>query len=339
MRQIDLPHRHVSCTVDLDAPGIQHGHIWLPDAGSATAWRRTPVPICVINSGEGATVTCIGGVHGDEFEGPLTLLGLAKDLTMGDIKGRLILLPALSAVALQHGQRSVNNELALDSMFLTEHDAQHPPSTSRTLADYLEQEILPRSYALIDLRAGGGTLNFTPFAAIYDDENTQRREAAEACMIAFGAPFSMRWPHPPIPGSLGSAAQRTDTVYVQAEMGGGSSVSRTTLATTRIGVENALVHLGVSNRDFRLRSSRMVTLLRDDRMIYAPSDGLIELHRELGADVYRGNSVACIVDPLRTGVTPELLISPVDGILLAHRHGGIARAGDCIALIGDEMSQ
>ncbi|WP_246230615.1 succinylglutamate desuccinylase/aspartoacylase domain-containing protein [Bradyrhizobium cytisi] len=46
-----------------------------------------------------------GGSHGDEYEGPLSLLKLARSLSPADVRGRIIILPMLNYPAVLGGTR------------------------------------------------------------------------------------------------------------------------------------------------------------------------------------------------------------------------------------------
>jgi N2-acetyl-L-2,4-diaminobutanoate deacetylase len=67
-------------TIDLDKPGKQIGWIMLPHSTHDDAWGVTRVPIAVISNGNGPTVILEGGNHGDEYEGPIAICDLAREL-------------------------------------------------------------------------------------------------------------------------------------------------------------------------------------------------------------------------------------------------------------------
>ena len=79
-------------TVDLDGPGKQVGFVMFPHSPDDDAWGATRVPIAVIANGNGPTVILEGGNHGDEYEGPIVIGELIRDLDPGAIEGRLILM-------------------------------------------------------------------------------------------------------------------------------------------------------------------------------------------------------------------------------------------------------
>ena len=50
-------------------------------------------------------MTLIAGIHGDEFEGPLALQRLGRELDANDICGCLILVPSVNLPAVSNGSR------------------------------------------------------------------------------------------------------------------------------------------------------------------------------------------------------------------------------------------
>ena len=89
----------VTSTVDLDAPGRQIGWLRVPHSVTRSAYGVVPVPIAVFNNGPGPGILLIAGTHGDEYEGQVVLTRLIRDLRAEDIKGRIVVLPALNTPA------------------------------------------------------------------------------------------------------------------------------------------------------------------------------------------------------------------------------------------------
>jgi N2-acetyl-L-2,4-diaminobutanoate deacetylase len=93
-------------TIDLDKQGKQIGFLMIPHSPHDDAWGVTRVPLAVISNGAGPTVVLEGGNHGDEYEGPITICELIRELDPGEIRGRLILMPANNVHAVIAGQRT-----------------------------------------------------------------------------------------------------------------------------------------------------------------------------------------------------------------------------------------
>ena len=105
-------------SIDFDSPGKQFGFLGVPKSTNDSAYGTITVPVCVINNGEGPTVTLTGGVHGDEYEGPVTLLNLAREIDPAQVNGRIIMIPCLNLPAVQSGDRcSPIDDLNLNRVF------------------------------------------------------------------------------------------------------------------------------------------------------------------------------------------------------------------------------
>src|SRR5215472_5278278 len=91
----------VICTVDYGQPGKQFGRLQIPRSTNASGWSNLFLPVVCIAGGRGPTVLVTGGVHGDEPEGQIAALKLARDTQAEEVRGRLIILPCLSPEASQ----------------------------------------------------------------------------------------------------------------------------------------------------------------------------------------------------------------------------------------------
>ena len=96
----------ITCEVDLDAEGKSAGYLRVPHSTSLSAYGWLPVPVTVVRNGQGPTVLMLAGVHGDEYEGQIALSKLARALAPSDLRGCLIVLPAVNAAAAKAGMRS-----------------------------------------------------------------------------------------------------------------------------------------------------------------------------------------------------------------------------------------
>ena len=334
-------------TIDITQPGKQHGHLVMSLPGSGSAPAQLRIPVCCIRGPEsGPTVTMIGGIHGDEYEGPLVLNRMARGLETESVYGCLILVPCLNVSGLKAGQRCLGlAEEDLDSCFPGKAEG----SPGERLAHEIFERLIRPADLVLDLRSGGSSLDFEPSAAVrfmgvsnQQASNTREQElveASEAAMIAFGAPNSVRFP-PSGPGScLQAAVHSAGKPYVQSEIGGGAGCNVETLSIATTGCHNVLRQVGVLKDDMQLRASRMLEVRDDSFYVYAAVGGLLEPQARLGNEVWHGDSLACIVDPDNTGSEPHTVPVPRNGVLLAMRHGGMVQAGDLLAILADEVQR
>src|SRR3954454_19932365 len=91
--------------IDYERPGKQQGSLRLPYSHNLAGWANILIPITVVKNGSGPTLLALGGNHGDEYEGPVALMKLARKLEPDQVNGRVIIIPALNLPAVQAGTR------------------------------------------------------------------------------------------------------------------------------------------------------------------------------------------------------------------------------------------
>jgi N2-acetyl-L-2,4-diaminobutanoate deacetylase len=145
------------------------------------------IPITVVRNGDGPTALLTGGNHGDEYEGPVALQALARDLDPEAIHGRVIIVPFMNYPA-----SAPDADLAA-STGATSTAASRAGRTARRPED--RRLLQPHAGAdgrfVLDFHSGGRTLDFLPFAAAHRLEASMQEAACIAAMRAFNAPYSM----------------------------------------------------------------------------------------------------------------------------------------------------
>src|SRR5262245_23246051 len=91
--------------LDYERPGKQVSVLRVPHTRDTAGVGSVAIPIVVINGGPGPTALLTAGTHGDEFEGQVALLKLARALQPQQMRGRLIIVPALNLPAAEVGRR------------------------------------------------------------------------------------------------------------------------------------------------------------------------------------------------------------------------------------------
>jgi len=324
-------------SVNIEFPGKQHGHLVLPVTHGNWAQRQLRIPVCIIQGTQpGPTVTFVAGVHGDEYEGTVTLQRMARSLAVDSVSGRLILIPSLNLPGLHLGQRSS----PLDGQDL---DRCFPGNSTGLTSERLAYEVFERlirpADLVVDLRSGGSELMFAPTAAVRFSDNQHHQAIAEASMIAFGAPNSVRLPASRPNSCLQAAVQAAGKHYIQTELGGGAGVSAETLAIATTGCYNVLRHWGVLHDAYELRASRMLEVRDASFYVYASTSGLMEPKATLGQEVWQGDILADLINPENTGSAPQSIKVPRNGVLLATHRGGSVSCGDLLAILADEVQR
>ena len=318
--------------VDFERDGRQATHLRVPHARDDSAWGTVPIPIVVVRSGSGPTVMLTGGVHGDEYEGQVALLDLARELEPGMIQGRVIIVPALHLPAAQVGSRlSPIDRLDINRTFPGDAGGSFAP----TLAHYVSEVLLPLCDVNVDLHSGGRSLICLPctMSHLLDDASVLERTVALA--RAFGAPLHVM--NREVDGSrtLQSAAEAQGVISISSELGGGNRLSPRGVAIARRGLWNVLKYLGMAEGEPEpFATPTEVKVLPDPESYgFAPAAGILCPLHELGASVRAGEPAAAIYaieDPLRPPVVMEFRRS---GMLWALRGQGRIEPGDAAAVV------
>ncbi|GBH27552.1 N(2)-acetyl-L-2,4-diaminobutanoate deacetylase DoeB [Burkholderia vietnamiensis] len=330
----------ITPTVDLDADGVQHRFLKLPYSRDDSAGGAIMIPIAVVKRGDGPTVLLTGGNHGDEYEGPVALSKLAGSLKAADVTGRVIVVPFMNYPAFRAGRRTS----PIDAGNLNRSFPGRPDGTvTEKIADYFQRHLLPLATHVLDIHAGGRTLDFVPFAAIHVLENREQEARCERAMRAFGAPYSMRMLELDSVGLFDTAAEAAGKVFVSTELGGGGTSTAASVAIAERGVRGFLEHAGVlAKRDdasAAVRAAPRTTTLLDmpDGSCFTTSEhrGRLEMCRDLGSEVEAGDVLARAHDIDRTGVAPVEYVARRPGLLAARHFPGLVQAGDTIAVVAD----
>ncbi|HKR42741.1 MAG TPA: N(2)-acetyl-L-2,4-diaminobutanoate deacetylase DoeB [Paraburkholderia sp.] len=331
----------ITPTVDYDANGVQHGFLRLPYSRDDSAWGAIMIPLTVVKHGEGPTVLLTGGNHGDEYEGPIALSKLAGSLQAADVNGRVIIVPYMNYPAFRAGTRTSPIDAGnLNRSFPGRPDG----SVTEKIADYFQRELLARADYVLDIHAGGRTLDFVPFAAIHVLPDGDQQARCERAMRAFGAPYSMRMLELDSVGLFDSAVEEAGKVFVSTELGGGGTSTAQSVAIADRGVRGFLAHAGVIERKAGERGvgPRTTTLLdMPDGTCYTTSEhrGMLEMCRDLGDTVEAGELLARVHDINRTGARPLEYRAQRGGLLAARHFPGLVQAGDTVAVVADVVER
>lgn len=320
----------VTPTVDLDATGVQHGHLRLPYSRDDSAWGSVMIPITVVRNGEGPTALLIGGNHGDEYEGPIALFDLARNLAADKITGRVIVLPALNHPAFLAGTRTS----PIDRGNLNRSFPGRPDGTvTDKIADYVTRNLLPLADLVIDFHSGGRSLEFLPYAAAHSLDDKTQEARCFAAVAAFAAPYSMRMREIDPVGMLDMVAESMGKVFVTTELAGGGTATARTVQIAKRGVLNILKHSGICVGVPEMSPTRWLDMPSNDCFGFALRDGLVEPRKDLGDPVRKGDIIACIHPIKQTGSAPVEHRAAIHGIVAARHFPGLVKTGDCLAVI------
>ncbi|HET6519103.1 MAG TPA: succinylglutamate desuccinylase/aspartoacylase family protein [Geminicoccaceae bacterium] len=322
----------VITAVDYDRRGKQVAVLRVPQSRNDSGWGTVGIPIVVINNGSGPTFLLTGGTHGDEYEGPIALMNLARALEPAQVQGRMIVIPSLHLPAALAGTRlSPIDNRDLNRCFPGDPDG----TFAFILADYVTRFLLPISDYNLDLHSGGRSMDFvvSTTSHVLDDRDRMARTLELA--RAFGAPYHVVIREVDSSHTFMTTAERMGVVAISSELGGCNRVSIEGVAATERGVRNVLRRYGVLEGAIEAppQPTRIVTVPDYDCYAFAPRAGLFQPYHPLGAAVRAGEPAGvlhAIEDPMRPA---EVVRYGRDGVLWCTRGYARVREGDPVAVI------
>ncbi len=320
----------ITATVDFARDGVQHGHLRLPHSRDDSAWGSVMIPITVVKRGEGPTALFTGGNHGDEYEGPVALFDLARQLKAEEIQGRVIIVPAMNCPAFLAARRTSPVDGGnLNRLFPGRPDG----SLTEKIADYFQRVLLPMADLVADIHSGGKTLDFVPFAAAHRLDDPAQEACCRGAMEAFNAPYSLLLREIDNVGMYDTAAEEMGKTFISTELGGGGSATAKSVAIAKRGLRNLLVHAGILSGEFLRDDSVLLDMPGDDCFLFAEHRGLLDPCVDLGETVVAGQLAAKVHAIETTGCAPVECRAKMDCILAGRHFPGLIGMGDCLSML------
>lgn len=326
----------ISTDIDLDRDGFQSSYLRVPHSRNNSAWGKVLVPIIVIKNGEGPTALLVGGNHGGEYEGPVSLLKLARTLQADQINGRIIILPALNLPAVLAGERVS----PIDGRDMNRVFPGRPNGTiTEVIAHFVHEAILPHCDVVLDLHSGGYSLELAPFISMHYLHDENQRQATEAAMVAFQAPYALISNEYTGEGLLDYAVESMGKVFLYTELGGSGRLKPETLAIAETGTRNLLFHFGIVQGEVITCEARGMPATKQlevpdaKNYLIVTESGIYESFHELGSDIRVDEPIGQIHFPQHPLRQPVVIRSARSGILLGVRGPGFVETGDCVALV------
>jgi len=325
--------------VDFDREGKQVSVLRMPVTRDTAGLATVAIPIIVCRNGAGPTVLLTAGTHGDEYEGPVALMKLARELTPEEVRGTVILLPALNLPAVRAGRRLS----PLDQRDLNRCYPGDPSgSPSQMIAHYVAHELFPRCDLVLDHHSGGFATQVMPFMVVHDVADREVMGRSLAAAEAYGTRLIAVWRGVDPGKNQLAAAEGRGLAATCAEIGGSGRLTPETLRMTEFGVRNALRACGVlagepvSREAMGLAPARMVHTPTLACNLFAPLAGIFEAYHAPGDEVEAGQpagAVHFVEEPLRA---PVPVLFEHSGVLFAVRGPGWVESGDGVAIVASD---
>ena len=318
-------------TVDFDQDGKQIGWLHVPHSVTRSAYGVVPIPVAVIRNGTGPQLLLTAGNHGDEYEGQVVLTRLIQALQPEQIRGGLIIIPALNQPAVLAATRvSPLDDGNLNRAFPG--DPYGGPTWK--IADYVEQELLPRVEVVADFHGGGASLDYRPHASTHfaPEAAAEHKRRSLDLVSKLGVPHVMVFEKRNKKEGLPDAAIRQGIISLGGEFGGMGSVSRPGVRLVQQAVDRLLAALGVKGElPEDLDEPQVLHVFGPDAYVYVPEPGVFEPATDLGDEVSTGDLCGHVLFPENPARAPVPVAFRGAGTVVCKRHPGRVAAGDCVA--------
>lgn len=332
----------ISTDIDYERDGKQTSYLRIPHSRNDSGGGTLMVPITTIKNGAGPTVLLTGGSHGDEYEGPVALMKLARELRPEEMRGRVIIIPALNLPAILAGQRLS----PVDGKNMNRSFPGHRNGTiTDVMAHYLSTQLLPLVDAVFDLHAGGKSMFIIPSVMMHALPDTDLMVRTLAALKAFRAPISMVIQEPDTDGMLDVLVEDMGKIFCCAELGGGGTLAPESVRVAETGVRNVLKHFDlidgqITTEEWRGRTqSRMMEVPDGACYAMAMEDGIYEPLHDLYSDVEAGTPIGQIHFITSPERSPQLVIAETRGVVYARHAPGLVQKGDTVAILARDSTR
>jgi predicted deacylase len=327
-------------TIDWDRPGKNHYQVAFPLDGN---WGYSLIPLTVINGRKGTNpngIVAFGGTHGNEWEGPVAIKRLCRDLDADLLSGRVILIPQLSESAC-----NANTRISpLDGVNMNRAFPGNPKGTiSYRISNFVKTRIFPRVRVVLDIHSGGNEGIFphvTSFHPVSDPK--QRSEMAEVARL-FDTPYVMIYSSEMASGLLTDEAEAEGKITIGSEFGYGEAVNRHGAKHAYEGIKNVLRHYKLLDEPVvridptRKTPTRFIQAAKLDSYIPAPCDGIWEPLVDPGDDVRNGQLIGRMHNFNDHTSPPMDIEAPRDGVILMMHFPAVTKKGYTLFAVGEEV--
>jgi N-alpha-acetyl-L-2,4-diaminobutyrate deacetylase len=327
--------------LDLDSPGRRDYWVALEHD---SIWGDHLIPLTVFvgpDARPGEGLVAFGSTHGNEYEGPVALKHLMREISVADVQGRIILVPMLNPSAFAANARSsVDDGVNLNRAFVD--GAGKTPALagiSHRIAAWVREMIWPRVHVVLDLHSGGEVARFAPCASFHQLADPEQLRRTEQAARWFGTPLIMVY-QDATPGLLPSEAERLGKITVGTELGWGAAVQADGVRYGRQGVLAAAIHHGQLRGTIEPiahhKAGTQIKAATVDRacITVAPFTGHYEPLLECGQRVGKGAVVGLLHDFDHIDQTPWPAPAGVEGVIVAQAWAAPVQRGQHVVVVG-----
>lgn len=347
MAATPAPHRVIvqPQRLDLESPGRRDYWVALEHD---SVWGDHLIPLTVFVGPEarpGEGLVAFGANHGNEYEGPIAIKHLLREIDIDRVRGRLILIPVLNPPAFLAGTResTLDDGVNLNRAFV-EGAGVTPALAGIThrIAAFVRGFIWPQVHVVLDLHSGGNVARFALCASYHPPEDPVAGARIAETARWFGTPVVLVYQNA-TPGLLPSEAERLGKITVGTELGWGCGVNPTGVRYGRHGVLAAAIQHGqlhghVSPIGHHLDGTqKTLAIVERECVVAAPFAGHYEPLVDCGTPVRRGTAVGLLHDFDHVDAEPWPAVAALDGIVLVQAWLAPVTRGQHIAVVGREV--
>ncbi|MFO0998062.1 MAG: succinylglutamate desuccinylase/aspartoacylase family protein [Alphaproteobacteria bacterium] len=340
MAKIKGPISRIATDIDFDKNGKQISYLAVPSSTNESAYGIVTVPIAVIKNGRGPTVFFSAGVHGDEYEGQVTIRKLVRKLKPSQIQGRIICVPSMNLPAAMAGKRcSPIDGLNMNRVFPGTKEG----TITTQIAHYVSKVLLPLTDVQVDLHSGGTTLEYIPTCIMNESADKKREKRTVEAVKAFGLPIGLIDRKTDHGGLFEMEAEEMGILAINTELGGAGRVDPKTVAMAEHGVLNILKLFGLMDgkivtAEMQGRAPTRLMHVNDARShVIAPDAGLYEPFVELGDKIKPGQVLGQVHFLNNLEKAPAPVRATIGGLLLLKRPPGRVERGDIVHQIAVDV--
>ncbi len=265
-----------------------------------------------------------GGVHGDEWEGPLAIMRLFRELNPSEVQGTFVGLVAANVPAFDAAaHNSPIDGLSLGSAFPGDPNG----SITRQIAYWMGERLIGRSDFYIDLHSSSSDIEL-PTLCQYKPGTGRAADLSREAAEAFHAPVV--WAFPDYgPRRAMSYAHEHDIPAISTECPASRSIILADVNVFQRGTRNVMRVLGMLQGDLEgLPAEHCLYGNPESSMVMARTSGYLLLARELLDWVEVNDLLATILD--LTGEVLESVRATTPGYVVLRRLVPTVHAGDLL---------
>ena len=339
--------RIIAAPTQLDMESTGRRDYWVA-LGHTSIWGVHLIPLTVMvgpqaQPGEG--LVAFGGTHGNEYEGPVAIKHLLREIETDEVLGRLILVPVLNVAAFHAGARdSIRDDGYNLNRVFVEGAGTTPALAGIThrIAAFVRECIWPHVHISIDLHSGGEVARFAHWTSFFTGEDAALNERREQMARWFGTRIVTSGPNTAPGGILRGLYNEADDLgkySIGTELGFGSAVDVRGVRSARQGVLAAAIHhhqLRGAIEPIGHHADGTQSLVRIAASLAAPYPGHYEPLVDCGEKVAEGQTVGLLHDFYRLDEDP-FEVTAAAGIVVSQAWGARVEQGQMILMVAEEI--